>query len=230
MGGLRSMGGFLARQRRGLGKWRQRRLLKRTGKGSKWSVSGFLQQTPQHRTQQAISAEVARIKRLPFTEQERIGANFREGSAIFDALGAADGDATLLLRASWLRRQRAADRLPKRGDKLPPEATISADELRTIYANACGRNGRGQTLVPLIVLSHFWRARSHPDPDGKTLQLVVSALEERWRDFERCGVRDLGVFIGARGLERLRSTPPLTLLKISGSLCRTRARTMQLGA
>ena len=164
--------------------------------GSNWSLSGFIFQTPTHKTGWEISARVATVKNMPPDDQDRIGAMFRDPLAVFDALGAADGDATVLLRASWLRRRRkATDRLPKRGDKLPADATIGVEELRQIYAEARGRDGRGQKVLPLIVLSHFWRSREHPDPEGITLRLLVAALEERWKDFEQCGVRDLGVFI-----------------------------------
>ena len=50
--------------------------------------------------------------------------SFVSADAVFDAL---EGDATLLLRASWLKTQDGAScRLIRRGDPLPAEATITA--------------------------------------------------------------------------------------------------------
>jgi hypothetical protein len=47
----------------------------------------------------------------------------------------------------------------------------------------------------VIALSHFWRTKEHPDPDGETMELIVAALEQRWHEFEDKGVTDLGILV-----------------------------------
>ena len=151
-------------------------------------------------TEAAISMEVTRVAGLSLDEQAKNGMQFTEPESIFAVLDEAAGEATVLIRASWLRTlTRATDRLPRRGDSsLPAEATIGCDELRAIYKEASGRasstSGK-QNLLPIIALSHFWREKSHPDPRGTTLALIVSALNARWDEFQTCGVTALGIFI-----------------------------------
>ena len=141
-------------------------------------------------THDAIAGEVARVKALPQDEQKAIGAKYTDPEELFLALEAGGGDATLILRATWFKEQRGG-RLPKRGDKLPPEAIITVAELRQIAEASKCRFG----ALPVITLSHFWRTKEHPDPDGETAGLVIDALNQRWHEFENCGVTDLGVII-----------------------------------
>ena len=47
----------------------------------------------------------------------------------------------------------------------------------------------------MIFISHYWRTKEHPDPEGETLELIITALEQRWPDFERKGVSDVGIVI-----------------------------------
>ena len=158
-------------------------------------------------TETAILAEVARLRRLPPDELELLARKYTDPEPLFAALDALDGTATLILRASWLKtlRPEQGDRLPKRGDPLPPEAVITVKELREITAATRWdeSNGRGcMNALPVIALSHFWRTKEHPDPDGETLALVVKALNENWNDFQDndgderiLGVGELGVLI-----------------------------------
>ena len=144
-------------------------------------------------TRAAIRAEVARVNALPAEERAKIGDKYTDPEKLWLALEAGDGHATLVLSASWLREQKVADgfRLPKRGDPLPPEAIISVARLREIAkASHCGHGA-----LPVITLSHFWRTKEHPDPDGETAGLVIDALNQRWHDFEKKGVTDVGVII-----------------------------------
>ena len=115
---------------------------------------------------------------------------YTDPEALFDALEAGGGDATFMLSGKWVKTQRGG-RLPKRGDPLPPGATISVAELRAIAKASKCKYG----ALPVIALSHFWRTKQHPDPDGETLELVITALEEHWDKFERCGVTDVGLLI-----------------------------------
>merc|ERR1711965_693590 len=86
-------------------------------------------------TQEAIRAEVDRVRQLPPAELAKLGTKYTDPEALWEALGALDGKATLILRASWVKKQRGG-RLPKRGDQLPSEALITVQELREIYAKA----------------------------------------------------------------------------------------------
>ena len=149
--------------------------------------------TIQEMTRAAIRAEVARVKALPEEERATLGDKYTDPEKLWLALEAGGGNATLLLRASWLRKQKTADgfRLPKRGDPLPPEAIITVAELREIAkASKCGYGA-----LPVIALSHFWRTKEHPDPDGETAALIIDALNDRWDDFEEKKVTDLGFII-----------------------------------
>ena len=86
-------------------------------------------------TQEAIRAEVDRVRQLPPAELAKLGTKYTDPEALWEALGALDGKATLILRGSWVKKQRGG-RLPKRGDKLPSEALITVQELREIHAKA----------------------------------------------------------------------------------------------
>ena len=134
-------------------------------------------------TQEAIRAEVDRVRQLPPAELAKLGTKYTDPEALWEALGALDGKATLILRGSWLKTQRGG-RLPKRGDKLPPEALITVQELREIHAkalalpgryNAKGGPTRPEKALPAIALSHYWRTKEHPDPDGVTLGCAPTA-------------------------------------------------------
>ena len=133
-------------------------------------------------TQEAIRAEVDRVRQLPPAELAKLGTKYTDPEALWEALGALDGKATLILRGSWVKKQRGG-RLPKRGDKLPPEALITVQELREIHAKALalpesweaqGGPSRPEKALPAIALSHYWRTKEHPDPDGVTLGCAPS--------------------------------------------------------
>ena len=121
-------------------------------------------------TQEAIRAEVDRVRQLPPAELAKLGTKYTDPEALWEALGALDGKATLILRGSWVKKQRGG-RLPKRGDKLPSEALITVQELREIHAKAFAlpKYSRPEKALPAIALSHYWRTKEHPDPDGVTL-------------------------------------------------------------
>ena len=105
---------------------------------------------------------------------------YTDPEALWEALGALNGKATLILRGSWVKKQRGG-RLPKRGDELPSEALITVQELREIHAKALalpdfdpkGGPTRPDTAQPAIALSHYWRTKEHPDPDGATLECAA---------------------------------------------------------
>ena len=125
-------------------------------------------------TQEAIRAEVDRARQLPPAELAKLGTKYTDPEALWEALGALDGKATLILRGSWVKKQRGG-RLPKRGDKLPSEALITVQELREIHAKAKGGRRPPSKALPAIALSHYWRTKEHPDPDGVTLGCAPTA-------------------------------------------------------
>ena len=130
------------------------------------------------------------------------GKKYTDPEELFAALEAGGGHATLILRGSWVVKQRGG-RLPKRGTELPPDATIMVGELRGIHKASTCKFG----ALPVIGLSHFWRTKENPDPDGETLELVVAALEQRWNRFTSWGVNDLGVIIDFCALWQAPRTP-----------------------
>jgi hypothetical protein len=141
-------------------------------------------------TATVIAAELARVKALPEQERALVGKRYTDPEELWLALEAGGGDATIILRASWFKQQ-GGGRMPKRGDELPPEATITVAELRQIAkASECSYG-----TLPVISLSHYWRTKEHPDPDGETMALVIAALEQRWAEFERKRVTDLGIIV-----------------------------------
>jgi len=184
-----------------------RRWQKKFGRAQEWVLSpGAIirsgrmatlvtrQPVPADETRQVIEAELKRVRALPAEEREALGSEFTDPEAIFACLEEADGRATVLLRASWVRSLRRGQLLPKRGSPLPPGATIDAAELRKIYKEAHGRSGQRQVAIPLIAVSHYWRTKDQPDPHGETLAILKTALDQRWDEFTRCGVSDLGIF------------------------------------
>ena len=184
-----------------------RRWQKKFGRAQEWVLSpGAIirrgrmatlvtrQPGPAEETRLAIEAELKRVRALPAEERDALGSEFTDPEAIFACLEEVDGKATVLLRASWVRSLRRGQLLPKRGSPLPPGATIDAAELRKIYKEAHGRSGQRQVAIPLIAVSHYWRTKSHPDPQGETLAILKTALDLRWDEFTRCGVSDLGIF------------------------------------
>ena len=121
---------------------------------------------------------------------------------MFESLEAREADLTLcLVRASWLRQhhraheaegQPAEELIPKRGTPLPPEARVTAKELRRIFDAAPGCRGYRKVDLPFLTLAQFWKATEHPDPDEEVLQGVIQYLQARWEEFTE---RDVGIFI-----------------------------------
>ena len=68
----------------------------------------------------------------------------------------------------------------------------------------------------MIALSHFWRTKEHPDPDGETLKLVVSSLEKEWPAFKKKGVTDLGIIVDWCALWQAPRTPERAIVFKSG--------------
>ena len=98
----------------------------------------------------------AQTHALPEEERAEVGKKYRDPEELFLALQA--GNATLILRASWVMKQRGG-RLPKRGDKLPRRGQITVAELRE---HPPGVQVQGPGALPVtIALSHFRRTKEH---------------------------------------------------------------------
>ena len=156
----------------------------------------------------AIRAHIARLNSKSAEERAAYGQRFTDPEAVFKALDAATtsegivGDTDIveeqvivLLRGSWLKEQTSdLFRLPIRGTSLPPEATITVDELRVLWARR-DQLGNAHRALPFIAISHLWRTRTHPDPDGLSARMIVQQLRACWGDFKARGLFELGVFI-----------------------------------
>ena len=62
-------------------------------------------------TQEAIRTEIARVRQLPPAELAKLGTKYTDPEALWEALGALNGKATHILRATWVKKQRGG-RLP----------------------------------------------------------------------------------------------------------------------
>ena len=117
---------------------------------------------------------------------------------MFEALEAREADLTLLLiRASWLRKhhnetESSEELLPNKGEYLPPDAKVTARELKMMFEHAPGCRGYRKVDLPFITLAQFWKSTEHPDPDEEVLQGVIQYLQARWEEFTE---RDVGIFI-----------------------------------
>ena len=121
-----------------------------------------------------------------------VETKYTEAQAIWEALEAHGGQATRLVRASWLMTQRGG-RLPKCGD-LPSNGYISVSELREIHENI-KKTAQWTKPLPIVAISYCWRTPEDTDPDGETLEIIIEALSQRWNEFSRQGATDVGVFI-----------------------------------
>lgn len=165
-------------------------------------------------TDAAIKLEVKRVAHLSRSARMHLGTRYTQAESIWKAL---DGDTTVLLRASWLRRQKSKSggRLPRRGGVIPQEALIGGAELKQIHD--CTRFKDGEVLaLPIIAISHCWRTKSDPDPNGVTLDLITHALDVQWDDFASRGVSDLGIFFDFSSLFQVpRTAAQSAMFKVS---------------
>ena len=95
--------------------------------------------SPADATRSAIEAEVARVRALPDAERAAIGKKYYDAEELFRALEAGDGQGTLVLRASWVMKQRGG-RLPKRGDPRPvrtPLTTLRESTVAPLRGRPC---------------------------------------------------------------------------------------------
>lgn len=126
----------------------------------------------------AIQEEVKQLHRISMSR-------YTDPDSIWSALEE-DLNSIVLLRASWLRQQSSFQKRP-----LPPRAMIDIVELKSIYQTMGKEPGQSNPL-PIIAISHFWRTREHPDPEGETFRLVVETLNDYWSMFN---TEDMGIFI-----------------------------------
>jgi len=113
---------------------------------------------------------------------------------LFSRLEAREGHPSLLLvRGNWLREMTGGEfALPEVGAVLPPEATILAADLRTIFGRpSASSGGYRQVALPFLTVTHFW-THIHPDPEEEVLRAVLDVLQQKWEDFAD---RDLGLYL-----------------------------------
>ena len=120
-------------------------------------------------TQLAIRSEVSRQRRLPPAELAMLGGKYTDAEALWVALDALDGNATLILRGSYLKKQRGGW-LPKRGTTLPPDAVITVKELREIHAKS-----KAKHALPVIALSQSVARPSNPPKRRRSMSSLMRA-------------------------------------------------------
>ena len=136
---------------------------------------------------------------------------YDDPEAIFKAL---EDGSTQLVRGTWVRDAPPGAVLKKRGE-MPEEALIGVAELRDIYQKSKGHSLKHRSL-PFIALSHYWRTKTHPDPEGETLAQLSKALKRQWHEYQSKGVTDVGVFIDWSSLyQEPRSQEQLAIFKTS---------------
>ena len=139
---------------------------------------------------------LARRQKTEVLEMDAIArevmANTHE--SLFEALERRDGTSGLLLvRADWLRMHadlESGELLPPAGTVLPAEATVSARELRRIFAKPDGgETGYRRIDMPFLTLTCLWTTPEMPDPQEETTHGVVEFLQARWEEFTTRDVR-----------------------------------------
>jgi len=118
-----------------------------------------------------------------------------------------------LLRSSWLIQLADNGGVLSRRQELLEDAFVGVAELRAIHEACTAKVGKNQldNRLPIVCVSHFWRTREHPDPEGVTLRIVAAKL--KWlmsaahcivvdstagfgpaRTCAECGITEFGVF------------------------------------
>lgn len=109
-------------------------------------------------------------------------------------------DDTVFLRASWLLEQELGCVLPSRRH-LPPQAFVTCAELLQSYE----RRNLLLDVFPLIAVSHCWRTKEHPDPEGATTLWLQTELNRR--ELDRYDFEEVGLFIDWCSLWQWPRTP-----------------------
>lgn len=196
---------------------------------------------PSPSTQRQMEAQELAAKEEYDPEYAEVQFNFMslQYDDIFTMLEKREGDNTLALyRASWLRRRHMEEELeellPKdKPSELPPEARISARELRAIFAKAYGGGGYRKVDLPFITVTQFWVCREHPDPEEDCLQGVIAYLQAHWEDFTDRDVAiyiDLGKPTDPRVVEELEAVDDADATEAVLWLVTSRARTRMAAA
>jgi len=106
--------------------------------------------------------------------------------------GEASQPTVVLLKGSWILQYASeGSRFPRRQD-LPDGATWSIADLRR-EIEEYEYQGRDRRPPKVIVISHVWFRREHPDPHGENMKLLASLIERRFEDLPSGS--DLAVFI-----------------------------------
>jgi hypothetical protein len=121
--------------------------------------------------------------------------------------GLSSGDVALL-RGSWLVKLAREGGVLGRRQNCPPEAFISLEELQAIHESSSAKPQYSERkLAPILAVSHFWRAPSHPDGEGITVGIIGGALQDRMETYKKHGVVDVGVFFDYASLYQAPRSP-----------------------
>jgi hypothetical protein len=146
----------------------------------------------------------------PHPGVQRAPVDYSHEQSIWTALATND---TRLVSAQWLCSLASTDGsvLPRRQD-CPEEAFLSLEQLQSLHdhSNAVPINGcTGRKRLPVVVISHSWRSRGHPDPEGATLRLIADALRAWLPEYADYCLSDMGCFIDWTVSSLLLSSHPI---------------------
>ena len=136
-------------------------------------------------------------------QTERSANRYTNAESLFSAL---EDGSVRLLKSSWIIEHAASGGILPRRQDLANEAFMGVPELRSIHEKSKAVVAKGSPIefkpAPVVAVSHFWRSRDHPDPEGLTLHTVAlrlnSLLTTRFSSGLTCrelGLRDFGVFL-----------------------------------
>ena len=154
------------------------------------------------------AVEEAAKRLVAMAEDDRLEALRKKYTDPEPILKALKSGATVMLRDSWLRDRPPGYVLPRREElELLRGALIPAAEVEEVYQKSTGgaRKSTGEgpqeceewlrfPALPLIAVSHYWRSKAHPDPEGVTCALIAAALKTQWHHYEARGVSEVAVF------------------------------------
>ena len=76
-----------------------------------------------------------------------------------------------------------------RRQELPPDAFIGVEELKSLYGD-----GNRDGVLPVLSVSFCWDTPPHPDPSGKQVATVATALEREMPEYAKMGFTEMGIF------------------------------------
>ncbi len=122
-----------------------------------------------------------------------------------ELLAVLDSKDVALISFKWLRSfAKSGQKMPRRQD-LPSDAFLPPARLKQIHRSCRNAGGQGaakvqaakvrRLVLPIVSVSYAWLTPGDPDPDGKQLRAIASALNSEFfsHKMEAC-FDDIGVF------------------------------------